>query len=154
MPLSALVDRTRKEREHGMTINTNISCIRLADGRVVALFDTPGCAKLAKPAVQMLSQADAAVLAIDATLFTSAGWASSNKTEQYAGWRKRVAGFAAAFHTFSVKQIVLCVTKMDLVGWRQEVFDIACAETRAVLDSVSSRLDVCALPLSACADAL
>ena len=44
-------------------------------------------------------------------------------------WKHRVASLAAAFHTFSVKQIVLCVTKMDLVDrHQQEVFEHACKQ--------------------------
>lgn len=154
MPLGAIVDTTRKERDRGTTIDGNIVGLHLPDGRVCALFDTPGCPEFAKKSVQMLSQADAAVLVVDATLFAGAlhkldphGPCQPASALGLQRWQSRVASLAVAFHTFSVKQLVLCVTKMDLVGCRQEVYDEACKQTEALLYSVSKKLSVNALPL-------
>lgn len=150
MPLGAVVDRTRKERESGSTIDGNIAGLRLPDGRVCTLFDTPGRPEFAKKSVQMLSQADAAVLVVDATLFAHPRAHQPEPAAASAAlqrWQRRVASLAAAFHTFSVKQLVVCVTKMDLVGYRQEVYEEACKQTVALLHSVSKKLSVTSLPL-------
>ena len=150
MPLGAVVDRTRKERESGSTIDGNIAGLRLPDGRVCTLFDTPGRPEFAKKSVQMLSQADAAVLVVDATLFAQYdphGHLQPAASTDLQRWQRRVASLAAAFHTFSVKQLVVCVTKMDIVDYRQEVYEEACKQTIALLYSVSKKLSVTSLPL-------
>ncbi len=159
MPLGAIVDKTRKERESGSTIDGNIVGLRLPDGRVCTLFDTPGRPEFAKRSVQMLSQADAAVLVVDATLFSGVLHKGDphcqRRLASAAGlrrWRRRVASLAAAFHAFSVKQLVLCVSKMDLVDYRQEVYEEACKQTQAVLHSVSKKLMLTSLPLVALAE--
>ena len=130
MPLGAVVDRTSRERTDGMTINGNIEGLHLPNGRMCTLLDTPGSPEFMKKAVQMLAQADAALLVVDATLFADSLGGPPVPTATRQQWKHRVASLAAAFHTFSVKQIVLCVTKMDLVDHRhqQEVFEHACKQ--------------------------
>ena len=128
-PLGAVVDRTVKERQEGKTINGNIEGLHLPDGRMCTLLDTPGSPEFTKKAVQMLAQADAALLVVDATLFAGSLGGPPVPAAAWQQWKHRVASLAAAFHTFSVKQIVLCVTKLDLLGGRhQEVFEHACKQ--------------------------
>lgn len=158
MPLSAIVDRTRKERQLGTTVDGNIVGFHLPDGRVCTLLDTPGSPEFATKSVQMLSQADAAILVVDATLFTDVlhkinadGHSQLPSASAVRRWQRRMASLAAAFHTFSVKQLVLCVTKMDLVDYRQEVYHEACKQTKTLLYSISTKISVTSLPIAALA---
>ena len=44
-----------------------------------------------------------------------------------AAWRRRMAGLGAACRAFSVRQLVVAVTKLDLVGFDEAVYQRAAA---------------------------
>ena len=63
-------------------------------------------------------------MVVDANLFAD----TAACDRDLAQWRHRMASMAAVMYTFSVRQVILCITKMDEVEFSQAVFQRAAAE--------------------------
>ncbi len=112
--LALLVDGLRAEREQGITIDVAYRYFA-SPARSFVIADTPGHVQYTRNMVTGASTADVALILIDAR---------NGIVEQ-----SRRHAFLASL--LRVPHLVVCVNKMDLVGYDQDVFDAIVAEFRA-----------------------
>lgn len=101
-----VVDHLREEREGEMTIDTAQTFFKHA-GRDYAIIDAPGHKEFMKNMVTGASQADAAVLIIDAA----------------EGLQEQTRRHAYVLGMLGLGQVVVVINKMDLVGYSEEAFE-------------------------------
>ncbi len=129
--LALLTDGLRAEREQGITIDVAYRYFNTAKRKFI-LADTPGHVQYTRNMVTGASTADVALVIIDAR---------NGVVEQ----SRRHAVIAALL---GIRHIVVCINKMDLIGFDQQRFDAIKDE----LEGFFNRLDVeCAhyVPISA-----
>ena len=114
-----LVDGLAAEREQGITIDVAYRFFA-TDKRKFIVADTPGHEQYTRNMVTGASTADLAVILIDARK----GVLTQTRRHSYLA------------HLIGIKQIVLAVNKMDLVGNDQAVFDAIIADYRAFASSI------------------
>ncbi|GAA4617591.1 sulfate adenylyltransferase subunit 1 [Saccharopolyspora hordei] len=131
LDLAMLTDGLRAEREQGITIDVAHRYFETAR-RAFIIADTPGHAQYTRNMVTGASTADLAIVLVDAR---------NGLTEQ----SRRHAVLAALLR---VRQLVLAVNKMDLVGFDEAVFGTIAAEFAAFTDRLEVR-QVTAIPISA-----
>ena len=131
--LALLTDGLRAEREQGITIDVAYRYFSTPKRRFI-IADTPGHTQHTRNMVTGCSTADLVLLLIDAR---------AGATEQ----TRRHAMIASLL---GIRHLVLCVNKMDLVGYSQERFE----EIRDDFIGFSERLqvyDLTCIPISALA---
>ncbi len=129
--LALLTDGLRAEREQGITIDVAYRYFSTARRNFI-IADTPGHIQYTRNMVTGASSADLALVLVDAR---------KGIVEQ-----SRRHAFLATL--LQVPHVVLCVNKMDLVDYSQEVFE----NIRAEFGQFAARLrmpDLTAIPLSA-----
>jgi bifunctional enzyme CysN/CysC len=104
--LALLTDGLRAEREQGITIDVAYRFFATPRRRFI-IADSPGHIQYTRNMVTAASTADVAVLLLDAR---------KGITEQ-----SRRHAFLATL--LGVPHLVLCVNKMDLVGWSEDAFE-------------------------------
>lgn len=113
---SFLLDALQTERDQGITIDT--TQIRFRTGsRDIVLIDAPGHAEFLRNMITGASQADGAVLIIDAL----------------EGIQDQTRRHGYLLHLLGIKQVVVVVNKMDRV-------DFAAGPFEAIRDSISAHL--------------
>jgi len=132
MDFALLVDGLQAEREQGITIDVAYRFFATPKRRFI-VADTPGHEHYTRNMATGASTADLAVILIDARKGVLA--------------QTRRHSFIVSL--MGIRQVVLAVNKMDLVGWDQGVFDTILAEYRGFatgigLDKVTA-IPVCAL---------
>lgn len=131
--LALLTDGLRSEREQGITIDVAYRYFATPRRKFI-IADTPGHVQYTRNMVTGASTADAALILIDAR---------KGVLEQ-----SRRHAFLASL--LGVPHIVVCVNKMDLVDYSEEVFE----EIRAEFTDFAARLrvnDLTFIPISALA---
>ena len=113
---SFLLDALQTERDQGITIDTTQISFRTRS-RDVVLIDAPGHAEFLRNMITGASQADAAVLIIDAL----------------EGVRDQTRRHGYLLHLLGVKQVAIVVNKMDRV-------DFSAARFREISDEISAHL--------------
>jgi bifunctional enzyme CysN/CysC len=131
LDLALLTDGLRAEREQGITIDVAYRYFA-TDRRRFIIADVPGHKQYTRNMVTGASTADLSIVLIDAR---------KGVLEQ----SKRHAYISALL---GIPHVAVCVNKMDLVGYRQEVFDQIAADARAFLDGLGVREATC-IPISA-----
>jgi len=126
-----LLDGLKAEREQGITIDVAYRYFSTAKRKFI-IADTPGHEQYTRNMVTGASTANLAIILIDA--------------------RKGVITQTKR-HTFivsllGIRHIVLAVNKMDLMGYKKEVFDSICADYKSFITSLDIP-DVNFIPLSA-----
>lgn len=116
-----LLDALQEERDQGITIDTAQVHFRTAK-RDYVIIDAPGHREFLKNMVTGAASADAAILLIDA--------------EEGVQEQSRRHGYLLKL--LGIRQVTVVITKMDLVGYSREVFDLVRSEYLRFL----SRLDV------------
>ena len=119
--LAAITDGLRAEREQGITIDVAYRFFS-TDSRAFILADTPGHERYTRNMFTGASTADVAVVLIDAR--------SGVVTQT-----RRHTNIAALL---GIEHVVMCVNKMDLVGWDQGRF----AEIVEQVHDLTRRLDI------------
>ncbi|HEY0169039.1 MAG TPA: GTP-binding protein [Jatrophihabitans sp.] len=109
--LALLVDGLRAEREQGITIDVAYRYFATAR-RTFILADTPGHVQYTRNTVTGASTADVAVILVDAR----SGVVSQTKRH------------LAVTSLLRVREVVLAVNKMDLVGYDESAFDAIVAD--------------------------
>jgi bifunctional enzyme CysN/CysC len=109
--LALLTDGLRAEREQGITIDVAYRYFHTPRRKFV-IADTPGHEQYTRNMVTGASTADLALILLDAR---------KGVLEQ-----SRRHAFIASL--LRIPHLVVCVNKMDLVDWDQEVFDRICSE--------------------------
>jgi len=126
-----LVDGLAAEREQGITIDVAYRFFSTARRKFI-VADTPGHEQYTRNMVTGASTADAAVLLIDARQ----------------GVLTQTRRHAYLVSLVGIRQIVLAVNKMDLVGYEKAVFDTILADFNAMAKSLGFK-SVTPIPLSA-----
>ncbi len=119
--LSLLTDGLRAEREQGITIDVAYRYFATPRRKFI-IADTPGHIQYTRNMVTGASTADLAILLVDAR------HGLVEQTHRHS--------FIASL--LGIKHIVVCVNKMDLVDWREDVF----TTIRAQYENFAARLDV------------
>ncbi len=128
---SFLLDALQTERDQGITIDTTQIRFR-TNAREVVLIDAPGHAEFLRNMITGASQADGAVLIIDAL----------------EGVRDQTRRHGYLLHLLGVKQVAVVVNKMDRVDFAEARFDEIKAEISAHLESLGVK-PVAVIPISA-----
>ena len=129
--LALLTDGLRAEREQGITIDVAYRYFATPRRKFI-IADTPGHVQYTRNMVTGASTADLALILVDARK----------------GIQEQSRRHAIIATLLRVPYIVLCVNKMDLVGYRQEVFN----DIRAEFVDFTARLaleDLSFVPISA-----
>ena len=125
-----LVDGLAAEREQGITIDVAYRFFA-TEKRKFIVADTPGHEQYTRNMVTGASTADLAVILIDARK----GVLTQTRRHSYLA------------HLIGIRNIVLAVNKMDLVGYDRAVFDRIVADYRAFADSIGI-VEFTAIPIS------
>jgi sulfate adenylyltransferase large subunit len=125
---SLFTDGLRAEREQGITIDVAYRYFATARRKFV-LADTPGHEQYTRNMATGASNADLAILLVDARH----------------GVREQTRRHARIAQLLGITSLVLAVNKMDLVDFDRELFDTICDDFSALHDNA----DVHAIPLSA-----
>ena len=129
--LALLTDGLRAEREQGITIDVAYRYFS-TPRRTFILADTPGHVQYTRNMVTGASTSDLALILVDA----SRGIAEQSRRHLV------IASLLGISH------VVICVNKMDLVGYSQQVFDQIQADFQPFLERLDVR-DVRFIPISA-----
>jgi bifunctional enzyme CysN/CysC len=131
LDLSLITDGLRAEREQGITIDVAYRYFATERRRFI-IADVPGHKQYTRNMVTGASTAELSIVLVDAR---------KGVVEQ----SKRHAYISALL---GIPHIVICVNKMDLVEYREDVFDDIVAELRTFLETLPVR-EVSAIPISA-----
>jgi len=113
-----IFDRLIAERERGMTITSERLTFETRNFRMT-LIDCPGHRDFIKNMISGVVLADYAVLAVSASQGEfEAGISAEGQTREH----------CLLAYTVGIKQLIVCVTKMDSVDWSKERFDEICKE--------------------------
>lgn len=126
-----LVDGLAAEREQGITIDVAYRFLATPRRKFI-VADTPGHEQYTRNMVTGASTADVAVLLIDARQ----------------GVLKQTRRHAYLVSLVGIKQVILAINKMDLVGYKPEVFDAIVAEFKSLAKSLGFEA-ITPIPLSA-----
>ena len=128
---SFLLDALQTERDQGITIDTTQIRFR-TNAREIVLIDAPGHAEFLRNMITGASQADAAVLIIDAA----------------EGVRDQTRRHGYLLHLLGIRQVAIVINKMDRVAFSEARF-------REISEEISDHLDglgvspVAIIPVSA-----
>ena len=129
---SLLTDGLEAEREQGITIDVAYRHMYLPNGRRVIIADAPGHEQYTRNMAVAASNAEVAVLLIDAAR----------------GVRPQTFRHLTVCALMGVKSVIVAVNKMDLVGYEHATFE----ELSGQLKAAAARLgldEVLAIPVSA-----
>jgi len=126
-----LVDGLAAEREQGITIDVAYRFFATPRRKFI-VADTPGHEQYTRNMVTGASSADVAVLLIDARQ----------------GVLTQTRRHAYLVSLVGIKQVILAINKMDLVGYKQDVFDAIVADFRILAQSLGFN-SIIPIPLSA-----
>ncbi len=101
-----LLDALKDEKQQGITIDTARSFFKSAK-REYIIIDAPGHIEFLKNMVSGAARAEAALLVIDA----QEGIQENSKRHGY------------LLSMLGIRQVAVCVNKMDLVGYKQQIFE-------------------------------
>ncbi|MDQ0511504.1 adenylyl-sulfate kinase [Ancylobacter amanitiformis] len=128
---SFLLDSLQAERDQGITIDTSQIRFR-TPSRDIILIDAPGHAEFLRNMITGASQADAALLLIDAA----------------EGVRDQTRRHGYLLHLLGVRQVTVVVNKMDRVDYDEAVFRAIESEIIAYLAGLGVQASV-VIPISA-----
>lgn len=128
---SFLLDALQTERDQGITIDTTQIRFRTRS-REVVLIDAPGHAEFLRNMITGASQADAAVLIIDAA----------------EGVRDQTRRHGYLLHLLGIRQVAVVINKMDRVGFSRERYREISEEVSAHLQGLGVR-PAAVIPISA-----
>ena len=131
LDFALLVDGLAAEREQGITIDVAYRFFS-TDRRKFIVADTPGHEQYTRNMVTGASTADVAVILIDARK----GVLTQTRRHSY------------IVSLLGIKQVVLAINKMDLVGYSQQIFDTIVAEYRDFASQIGLE-NIVPVPLSA-----
>ncbi|MBN1441167.1 MAG: 50S ribosome-binding GTPase [Planctomycetes bacterium] len=129
--LALLTDGLRAEREQGITIDVAYRYFATPRRKFI-IADTPGHVQYTRNMVTGASTANLALLLVDARK----------------GILEQTCRHSFIASLLGIKHLIICVNKMDLVGYREDVFDKAVSDFK----DFASRLDIADLqfiPISA-----
>lgn len=129
--LAILTDGLKAEREQGITIDVAYKYFQ-TDKRKFIIADTPGHIQYTRNMVTGASNADLAIILIDARK----------------GVIEQTIRHSYLVSLLSLEHVVVCVNKMDMVDYSQEVFDKIHADYQALATKLNIK-EVTFIPVSA-----
>lgn len=126
-----LLDHLQEEREQGITIDTTQTYFRTSKKQYV-IIDAPGHVEFIKNMITGASQAEAAILIVDAE----------------EGCREQTKRHAFILSMLGIKELIVVINKMDLMEYRKEVFYDLKTEIEEFFDSINLKPS-CFIPISA-----
>ncbi|XP_065849360.1 uncharacterized protein [Euphorbia lathyris] len=120
------LDESSEERERGITMTVAVAYFDSKKYHVVVL-DSPGHKDFVPNMISGATQADAAILVIDASLGAFEAGMDSKKGQ--------TREHAQLIRSFGVDQIIVAINKMDAVGYSNNRFDFIRSELAAFLRS-------------------
>ncbi len=129
--LALLTDGLRAEREQGITIDVAYRYFATPKRKFI-IADTPGHIQYTRNMVTGASTADLAVILVDARH----------------GIMEQTVRHSYIASLLAIKEVVVCVNKMDLVDFSQEVFDKIVADYKNMSSSIELG-NVTFIPISA-----
>ena len=129
--LALLTDGLRAEREQGITIDVAYRYFATPKRKFI-IADTPGHIQYTRNMVTGASTADLAVILVDARH----------------GIMEQTVRHSYIASLLAIKEVVVCVNKMDLVDFSQEVFDKIVADYKEMSSSIEFG-NVTFIPISA-----
>ena len=106
-----LLDALEEEQDQGVTIDVSQVYFKTKK-RNYRVIDAPGHKEFLKNMISGASSADAAILLIDAE----------------EGLREQTKRHATILSLLGIQSVIIVINKMDLVGYRKEVYDQICAD--------------------------
>ena len=116
-----LLDALSDEQDQGITIDT-ARCFFKSATRDYIIIDAPGHIEFLKNMISGAARAEAAVLVIDAK----------------EGVRENSRRHGYILSMLGIRQVIVCVNKMDLVGYNQDHFNAIEKEYRAFLEGIGA----------------
>jgi bifunctional enzyme CysN/CysC len=129
-----LLDALSDEQDQGITIDT-ARCFFKSAKRDYIIIDAPGHIEFLKNMISGAARAEAAVLVIDAK----------------EGVRENSRRHGYILSMLGIRQVVVCVNKMDLVGYSQDHFKKIESEYRAFLEGIGAVSPRAFVPVAAVA---
>lgn len=120
-----LLDALKDEQSQGITIDS-ARCFFKSDKRKYIIIDAPGHIEFLKNMISGAARAEAAVLVIDA----------------HEGVQENSRRHGYLLSMLGVRQVAVCVNKMDLVDYDQAVFQAIEKEYSAFLEKIGISADV------------
>jgi sulfate adenylyltransferase subunit 1 len=130
--LALLTDGLRAEREQGITIDVAYRYFATPHRKFI-IADTPGHIQYTRNMVTGASTANAAIILIDARI----------------GVIEQTHRHAYIASLLEIPHIIVCINKMDLLDFRQEVFEKIKKDFQLFADQVFPDKDVRFIPISA-----
>jgi bifunctional enzyme CysN/CysC len=127
-----LLDALSDEQDQGITIDT-ARCFFKTANRDYIIIDAPGHIEFLKNMISGAARAEAAILMIDAK----------------EGVRENSRRHGYILGMLGIKQVVVCVNKMDLVGYSQATFESIEKEYRAFLSGIGAVTPKSFIPIAA-----
>uniref|UniRef100_A0A0E0PDH6 Tr-type G domain-containing protein n=1 Tax=Oryza rufipogon TaxID=4529 RepID=A0A0E0PDH6_ORYRU len=139
------MDESSEERERGVTMTVAVAYLETKKYRVV-LLDSPGHKDFVPNMISGATQADAAILVVDACTgsfeagMDGEGGKSVGQTKEH----------AQLIRSFGVEQLIVAVNKMDAIGYSKERFEFIKVQLGSFLRSCNFKdSSVTWIPLSA-----
>ncbi|XP_055913848.1 protein HBS1 [Eupeodes corollae] len=134
-----VLDETGEERARGITMDVGSSRIETPN-RVVTLLDAPGHKDFIPNMISGATQADVALLVVDATRGEfETGFEQGGQTREH----------ALLVRSLGVSQLAVVINKMDTVNWAKERFDEIVGKLSGFLKRAGFRVsDVTFIPCS------
>lgn len=129
--LAYLMDHLQEEREQKITIDTAQAFFK-TEKRDYVIIDAPGHKEFLKNMITGASQAEAALLIVDAL----------------EGIREQTRRHAYLISMLGLKQVIVVMNKMDLVDYRQDIFETLRKDLLGFLEKVNI-VPSCIIPISA-----
>jgi sulfate adenylyltransferase subunit 1 len=130
--LALLTDGLRAEREQGITIDVAYRYFATPRRKFI-IADTPGHIQYTRNMVTGASTANLAIILVDARN----------------GVVEQTCRHSFIANLLRIQHIVVCVNKMDLVGYSEEAFDKICDHFKKFSSRMGNIVDVSFIPISA-----
>lgn len=109
--LAWVMDQTPEERERGVTVDICETQFETDKGRYTVI-DSPGHKDYVPQMINGVTQADIAVMIVDIASFKS-GFGDNGQTKEHLTIAK----------SLGIDNCIICINKMDSIGWDKETFD-------------------------------
>jgi len=130
--LALLTDGLRAEREQGITIDVAYRYFATPKRKFI-IADTPGHIQFTRNMVTGASTANLAIVLVDARK----------------GVIEQTCRHVFIADLLRIQHIVVCVNKMDLADWSQEIFDNIVGDVKKFTSRLNNIIDITFIPVSA-----